>query len=174
MEKYIREIIDKEAAMSEEEQPLFHTNCAENLFTSADRKYNLGVEERFLQAIIPYGAGMQTGNTCGALLGSLAAFGMLYGEPKPTENKKMKAAVSKYVELFEETFHSLKCSEVKPAFMDEAGSCTPVKVQAGKLFDYVVENFDEIYREYLVKEAQPDIIIHSLDELPEAIRRAGE
>ena len=154
MEKYIREIIEREGAMSEEDQALFHTNCAENLFTSANRKYKLEVGEAFYQAIIPFGAGMQTGNTCGALLGSLAALGMLYGEAKPTENKRMKAAVSKYVELFEETFHSLKCSEVKPAFMDEAGSCTPVKVQSGRLLDYVVEHFDEIYQEYLVKEAE--------------------
>ena len=154
MERFIKDIIEKEGALNETDQELFHTNCAENLFRSANAKYNLKVTEEFIQAIIPFGAGMQTQNTCGALLGSLAALGMIYGEPKPTLNKKMKAAVTKYVERFEEIFHSMKCSEVKPAFMDEAGSCTPVKIRAGQLLDEIVANFDEIYEEYLRKEAE--------------------
>lgn len=152
MEKYIRDIIEKEAKMDEEAQELFHTNCAENLFRSACKKYQIDVPEAFVQAIIPFGAGMQTKNTCGALLGSLAALGMIYGEQKPTYNKKMKAAVSKYVELYLEKFGSMKCEIVKPKFMDEQESCTPVKVEAGKLLDYVVDHIDEIYEEYLRKE----------------------
>lgn len=149
MEKYIMEIINKEAAMNETDQELFHTNCAENLFRSACKKYGIEVPEAFVQAIIPYGAGMQTKNTCGALLGSLAALGMMYGEPKPTENLKMKAAVSKYVELFLNKFGEMKCEIVKPKFMDENESCTPVKCAAGVLFDEVVSNIDTIYADYL-------------------------
>ena len=134
-EQYIREFITHEEGLPAEERPFYHMNCAENLLRSAARQYDLDVPEEMFRIVVPYGAGMQTQNTCGALLGSLAALGMIYGEPKPTLNKKMKAAVTKYVERFEEIFHSMKCSEVKPAFMDEAGSCTPVKIRAGQLLD---------------------------------------
>lgn len=154
MEKFIRQIIEAEEAMPEAEQPLYHTNCAENLFCSANQKYHLGVDEKFLQMIIPYGAGMQTENTCGALLGALAALGMLYGEGKPTENKKMKAAVIRYVELFKQKYGCLKCSEIKKHFRDENDTCTPVKVGAGQILDQVVEHIDEIYAEYLKAEAE--------------------
>lgn len=156
MERYVRKIVEAEAAMKEEEQPLYHTNCAENLFRSANEKYGLGVEEAFVQAIIPFGAGMQTENTCGALLGSLSALGLLYGEAKPTENKKMKAAVIKYVELFSEKYGCLKCEEIKKHFRDENDTCTPVKVGAGEILDEVVANIEAIYAEYLEKEAEEE------------------
>ena len=75
----------------------------------------------------------------------------LNGEDKPTLNTKMKAAVKAYVHLFEETFHSLDCAEIRPAFKDENGSCATVMVKAGELFDYVVEHIDEICAEELKK-----------------------
>ncbi len=144
MEKYIREIMDRERQMAPEERRLYHTNCAENLLLSANRKYGLNLPEEYVKLVSPYGGGMSTGNTCGALLGALAALGMMYGEEKPTENKKMKAAAAAYVRLFEENFGSLKCSVIRPVFMDEAKTCTPLIIKSGELFDYVVEHIDEI------------------------------
>ena len=152
MEERVREIIRKEAALPEEQQPLYHTNCAENLFRSANEEYGLGVDEKFVQAIIPFGAGMQTENTCGALLSCLAALGLLYGEEKPTENKKMKAAVIRYVQLFEKKYGSLKCAEIKKYHRDKQDTCTPVKVGAGKILESVTENIESIYQDYLKAE----------------------
>ena len=147
MEKYIREIMEREKQIPQEERMLYHTNCAENLLTSANRKYGLGLPEEYIRLVSPYGGGMLTGNTCGALLGAVAALGLMYGEEKPTANTKMKAAVKAYIKVFDETFHSFKCSEIKPAFQDENRTCTPVIVKAGQLFDYVVEHIDEICAE---------------------------
>ncbi|MCD8078386.1 MAG: C-GCAxxG-C-C family protein [Lachnospiraceae bacterium] len=152
IEQYIRGIIEREEAIEESERPLYHTNCAENLLRSSNEQYDLGLDEKYFRLICPYGAGMQTGNTCGALLGSLAALGLLYGENKPTENKKMKAAVGAYVQRFEEHFGSLKCTCIKEKHCDETGSCTPVKVQAGELLEGVVRDFEAIYQEYLENE----------------------
>ena len=118
---------------------------------AADRKYSLNIPEEYVRLVLPYGGGLNTGHTCGALLGNLAALGMLYGEDKPTLNTKMKAVVKAYVRLFEETFHSLDCAEIRPAFKDENGSCAPVMVKAGELFDYVVEHIDDICAEELKK-----------------------
>ena len=140
--------------MPEEKQPLYHTNCAENLFRSANAKYGLSIDERFIQAIIPFGAGMQTENTCGALLGSLAALGMIFGEAKPTENKKMKAAVTRYIERFTETYGSMECSEIKKHHRDEQDTCTPVKLGAGQILDEIVEEIDSIYSAYLEREKE--------------------
>ena len=146
MEKYIQEIIDQEKQIPQEERMLYHTNCAENLLTSANRKYDLGLPEEYIRLVSPYGGGMLTGKTCGALLGAVAAFGLMYGEQKPTVNTKMKAAVKAYIKLFEENFHSLNCAEIRPVFA-VGGSCAPVIVKAGELFDYVTEHIDEICAE---------------------------
>ena len=149
MEQYIRAIIEKEAAMSEKDQELYHTNCAENILRSANQKYGLNLDETYFHAICPFGAGMQTENTCGALLAALAALGILFGENKPTYNHKMKAVTIEYVRRFEAYFGSLKCSEIKAKHRDEQDTCTPVKVTAGLLLDQVVQDADQIYEEYM-------------------------
>ena len=148
-------IIKHELEMDEVDRQLFHTNCAENIFRSANAKYKLGVSEEYIKMITPFGAGMQTQNTCGACLGALAALGYMFGESKPTNNEKMKAAVIKYVDLFIEKFGDLSCADIKPRWKDETGACTPTKLAAAELFEYVVNNIDEIYAEYLEKNAAP-------------------
>ena len=152
MEQYIRAIIEKEGAMTEEDQALYHTNCAENIFRSANEQYHLNLDEAFFRAICPFGAGMQTENTCGALLASLASLGLLFGEDKPTYNKKMKAVVIEYVRRFEEMFGSLQCARIKEKHRDENDTCTPVKVKAGILLEQVVREAPEIYEKYLAEE----------------------
>ncbi|MBQ6591325.1 MAG: C_GCAxxG_C_C family protein [Solobacterium sp.] len=154
MKEHIQAIINQEKQYPQEERMLYHYNCAETLLMAADRKYSLNVPEEYVRLVLPYGGGMNTGHTCGALLGALAAFGRLYGEDKPTLNTKMKAAVKAYVHLFEEMFHSLDCAEIRPAFKDEKGSCAPVMVKAGELFDYVSEHIDEICEEERKKQAE--------------------
>lgn len=154
MEQYIRAIIEKEEAMEEEQRPLFHTNCAENILRSANEQYQLHLEEAFFRGICPFGAGMQTENACGALLASLFTLGLLFGEDKPTCNNKMKAAVIEYVRRFEETFGSLKCSCIKEKHRDEQDTCTPVKVKAGMLLEQVVKEAPDLYAKYLEAEGQ--------------------
>ena len=127
-EQYIREFITHEESLPAEERPFYHMNCAENLLRSAARQYDLDVPEEMFRIVVPYGAGMQTQNTCGALLGALGRF--------------------------QDEFGSLACAAVKPAFQDERRTCTPVKVRAGQFLDEVVTDIDAIYADYLKETGQ--------------------
>lgn len=153
-EQYIREFITHEESLPAEERPFYHMNCAENLLRSAARQYDLDIPEQMFRIVVPYGAGMQTQNTCGALLGALGALGLLYSEDKPSKDLKMKAAVRAYVRRFQDEFGSLACAAIKPAFQDERRTCTPVKVRAGQLLDEVVTDIDAIYADYLKETGQ--------------------
>jgi len=135
MKKCIEEIIAKEMALDEDIRPLYHRNCAETLLMAANKKYDLGLEDRYYKAVCPYGAGLQSGKTCGALLGSLASIGILFAEDKPTENEKMKALTEAYVTQFLAFFESQDCELIKPRHQDENETCTPVKIKAGELLE---------------------------------------
>ena len=140
MKKHVEEIIAKEMAIAEEIRPLYHCNCAEALLMAANAKYDLGLDQRFYKAVCPYGAGLQSGKTCGALLGCLAAIGTMYAEDKPTDNEKMKELTMAYVASFIEYFGSQNCEVIKPVHQDENGSCTPVKTKAGELLEALLNS----------------------------------
>jgi len=135
MKKCVEEIIAKEMALDENMRPLYHRNCAETLLMAANKKYDMGLEERYFKAVCPYGAGLQSGKTCGALLGCLASIGVLFAEDKPTENEKMKALTEAYVTEFLTFFESQDCESIKPRHQDEKETCTPVKIKAGELLE---------------------------------------
>jgi len=135
MKKCVEEIIAKEMALDEDVRPLYHRNCAETLLMAANKKYDMGLEDWYFKLVCPYGAGLQSGKTCGALLGSLASIGALFAENKPTENKKMKELTEAYVTQFLAFFESQDCESIKPRHQDENETCTPVKIKAGELLE---------------------------------------
>ncbi|WP_326908298.1 C-GCAxxG-C-C family protein [Sedimentibacter sp. MB31-C6] len=138
MKKIVDKINKKELEYSEEERPLYHLNCAEILLMAANEKYNLGIEQNTIKAICPFGGGIQSEKTCGALLGAVAALGVLYAEELPTTNEKMKEMTKKLVEEFENEFGSLNCDYIKEHHRSEAEKCNPVKLRAAEVFDKVI------------------------------------
>lgn len=139
----MKEIVDKinniESAYSEEERPLYHINCAEALLMAANEEYKLGLDDKFIKAVCPFGGGIQSEKTCGALLGSVAALGVMYAEQKPTTNEKMKEMTKKFVEEFEKEFGALDCATIKAHHRSETEGCNPVKIRAAEVFERVVE-----------------------------------
>lgn len=140
----MKEIVDKinkqELLFSEEERPQHHINCAETLLMAANEEYKLGLDERFIKAVCPFGGGIQSEKTCGALLGAIAALGIMYTEEKPTTNDKMKEITKKFVEEFEKEFGSLDCACIKAHHRSETEGCNPVKLRAAEVFERVIMN----------------------------------
>lgn len=129
----------EELNLSEDKRPFYHKNCAEILLIAANEKYELNLDDRFIKAVCPFGGGMQVEKTCGALIGSIAAIGLLYTEDKPSTNDKMKELTKKYIEEFEKKFGSINCSCIKEKHRDEVLGCNPVKLGAAEIFEQVVE-----------------------------------
>lgn len=139
----MKSIVDKlnkeELQYSEDERPLYHINCAEILLLSANEKYNLELDDRFIKAICPFGGGLQSEKTCGALLGSLAAVGIMYAEDRPCTNDNMKNITKKLVEQFEEEFGAIDCQNIKEHHRSETEGCNPVKIRAAEVFERVIK-----------------------------------
>lgn len=138
MKNIVDRINKEELQYSEEQRPLYHKNCAEILLEAASEKYDLNLDDKFIKAVCPFGGGLQTENTCGALLGALAAVGVMYAENKPSSNDKMKEKTIKMVEEFEKEFGSLNCKCIKENHRSETEGCNPVKIRTAKVLEKVI------------------------------------
>jgi len=146
----MKEIVDKinkaELSYPLEERPMYHINCAEALMMAANEKYGLGLDERFIKAVCPFGGGFQVESTCGALLGSLSAIGVMFTEDRPSDNGKMKDITVKFVEEFYKEFGALDCATIKQHHRSETEGCAPVKIRAAEVFErvtHVISNVSE-------------------------------
>ncbi len=139
----MREIVDKinktELVYPLEERPKYHINCAEALLMAANEKYKLGLDERFIKAVCPFGGGLHVEKTCGALLGALTVIGVMFTEDRPTDNEKMKELTKKYVEEFEREFGAIDCATIKKHHRSEVDGCNPVRLRAADVFERVIQ-----------------------------------
>lgn len=138
MNKIVDVLNKKELLYNEDERPLYHINCAEVLLLSANEKYKLMIDDRFIKGVCPFGGGLQSESTCGALLGALAALGIMFTEDRPCTNEKMKSLTRKYVQEFEKEFGSIDCKHIKEYHRSETEGCSPVKIRAAEMFERVI------------------------------------
>lgn len=89
-------------------------NCAESLLRAANEYYGLELHDRDMILVGGFGAGMQCGNTCGALLAAVSVLSMMYIEKKAHESADIKPIVSELVESFTKEYSSSLCVDVKP------------------------------------------------------------
>lgn len=137
MKEIVSVLNGEELLHNEEERPLYHKNCAEILLLAANEKYNLGIDDRFIKAVCPFGGGIQSEKTCGALLGATAALGIMYAEDRPCTNDEMKNITKRFVEEFEKEFGALDCKSIKEHHRSEIEGCNPVKIRAAEVFERV-------------------------------------
>lgn len=140
MKDIVERIHMTEANRPIEERPLYHYNCAEALLMAANEKYNLGLDDRIIKAACPFGGGMQSERTCGALTGALNVLGIMLVEDRPSTNAKMKEKTKELIEEFIEKFGSIDCASIKKIHRTEAEGCLRVKMGAAELFESVVKN----------------------------------
>ncbi len=77
-------------------------NCAETLIRAANEYYDLGLHDRDMIMLGGYGAGIQTGNTCGAVLAAVSVLSMKYVEQKAHESKDIKPVTTLLIREFNE------------------------------------------------------------------------
>jgi C_GCAxxG_C_C family probable redox protein len=126
-----------------DKKELYHYNCAETLLNASNDYFKLGVDLKFLRAIVPFGGGFYSERTCGALTGGIAALGLMFAEDKPTNNEKLKEITKRWVEAFEKEFSSIECKEIKPLHRDEIKGCEPVMSRAAELLEEVINKYKE-------------------------------
>lgn len=140
MKNIVDTLNKEEMSFSDEEKSLYHRNCAEILLMAANEKYKLDLDKKFYKAICPFGGGIQSENTCGALIGAVSALGIMYTEEKPSTNEKMKNITKKFVDEFEKEFGAIDCKYIKEHHRDETTGCDLVKIRAAIVFENVLYN----------------------------------
>lgn len=89
-------------------------NCAETIIRAANEYYELGLHDRDMIMVGAYGAGIQCGNTCGAVLSATAVLSMKYVEAKAHECEEIKPVVMKLMRKFQAKYGSTLCKDIKP------------------------------------------------------------
>ena len=122
---------------------LYHYNCAQSILYGANDYYNMGLNEKALKIIIPFGGGMCMGNTCGMLTGGIAAIGALFAEDMPTQNLKMKEITQYWIERFESEFKNSNCSFIKANKPENEENCSNLILKAADILERVIEKYKD-------------------------------
>lgn len=89
-------------------------NCAESILRAGNKYYNLGLHDKDMIMVGAYGAGIQCGNTCGAVLAGVAILSLKYVEAKAHESADICPVVKKLMHKFNERYGSTLCKDIKP------------------------------------------------------------
>ena len=89
-------------------------NCAESLLRAANDYYELALHDRDMIMVGAYGAGIQCGNTCGAVLAAAAVLSMKYVEAKAHESTDIKPVTTELIRKFNMKYGSTLCKDIKP------------------------------------------------------------
>lgn len=89
-------------------------NCAETILRAANEYYDLGLHDKDMILVGAYGAGIQSGNTCGAVLSVAAVLSLKYVEAKTHESEDIRPVVQKMMRKFNEKYGSILCKDIKP------------------------------------------------------------
>ncbi|MBR4573307.1 MAG: C_GCAxxG_C_C family protein [Lachnospiraceae bacterium] len=89
-------------------------NCAETIIRAGNEYYDLGLHDRDMIAFGGFGAGIQTGNTCGAVLAAVSVLSMKYIEKNAHESKDIKPVTTALIREFNNKYGSILCRDIKP------------------------------------------------------------
>ena len=121
-----------------EERSLYHYNCAEVMVNACNDYYEIGLDEKALKMIAPFGAGIGIGKTCGILIGGLSAIGLIFSEEKPSQNLKMKEMRRIWIEEFEREFKAIDCIDIKAINLREDQGCGGLILKANDLLEEII------------------------------------
>lgn len=99
-------------------------NCAETIIHVANEAYGFGLDENSMRLVSGFGAGIQCGNMCGAILAAVSVVSMKYVETKAHESDQIKPVTNMLIKNFKEAFNgSLLCKDIKPVYFDKERRC---------------------------------------------------
>ena len=118
-------------------------NCAETIIRAANECYELGLHDRDMIMMGAYGAGIQTGNTCGAILASAAVLSMKYVEAKAHESADIKPVTKKLLKKFREKYNSTLCKDIKAQSFRPEYRCRMTIETACDILDATIEEYEK-------------------------------
>jgi len=118
-------------------------NCAETIIRAGNEYYGLGLHDRDMIAFGGFGAGMQTGNTCGAVLAGISILSMKYIEAKAHESADIKPVTKLLMRRFNERYGSVLCKDIKPQSFKPDVRCKLTIEAACDIIEDVIAEYDK-------------------------------
>ena len=116
-------------------------NCAETMIRAGNEYYDLGLHDRDMIAFGGFGAGIQTGNTCGAILSAVAILSMKYVEKKAHESKDIKPVTQALIREFNKRYGSVLCKDIKPQSFAPDIRCKATIETACDILEQVINEY---------------------------------
>lgn len=118
-------------------------NCAETILRAANEYYNLQLHDKDMIMVGAYGAGIQSGNTCGAVLSVAAILSLKYVEAKAHESEDIRPVVQKMLRKFNEKYNSTLCKDIKPQSFNPEYRCKVTVETACDILEETIREFEE-------------------------------
>ncbi len=117
-------------------------NCAETMIRAGNEYYELGLHDRDMIAFGGFGAGIQTGNTCGAILSAVSILSMRYVEQKAHESADIRPVTTALIRKFNERYGSVLCKDIKPQSFQPDIRCKHTIETACDILEQVIAEYD--------------------------------
>ena len=118
-------------------------NCAETILRAGNDYYNLGLHDRDMIMVAAYGAGIQSGNTCGAVLAGASILSMKYVEAKAHESEDIRPVVVNMIRKFNAIYGSTLCKDIKPQSFKPEYRCQKTIETACDIIEEVIQEFED-------------------------------
>lgn len=89
-----------------------------------------------------YGAGIQTGDTCGAVLSAVAVLSMKYVEAKAHESNDIKPVVNLFMSKFNDKYGSTLCKDIKPQSFKPEYRCRETIIAACDMLEETIDEYE--------------------------------
>ena len=119
-------------------------NCAETLIRAANEYYDLGLHDRDMIAFGGFGAGIQTGNTCGAILAAVSVLSMKYIEKNAHESKDIKPVTTEFIRRLNAEYGSILCKDIKPQSFQPDIRCRATVETVCDVLEQVIAEHDNM------------------------------
>lgn len=119
-------------------------NCAESIVHAGNEYYGLGLSDHDMKMVAAFGAGIQCGDVCGALLGSACVISSKYIEVKAHDQSvELRKITMKLVLKFQKDMGSRLCAEIKPKFFDREERCLKTVMRAASILEEVIKEWEK-------------------------------
>ena len=118
-------------------------NCAETILRAGNEYYGLGLHDRDMILVAAYGAGIQCGNTCGAVLAAAGILSMKYGEANAHESADIKAVGTNLIRKFNMRYCSTLCKDIKAQAFKPEYRCLKTVETACDILEEVLDEYEK-------------------------------
>lgn len=118
-------------------------NCAETILRAGNDYYNLGLHDYDMKMVGAFGAGIQCGNTCGAILSAASILSMKYIETKAHESQDIRKLGTELIRKFNLKYGSTLCKDIKPQSFNPEYRCLKTVETACDILEEVISEYEQ-------------------------------